>query len=221
MQGHGGILGRAGAAHAAKAIVADQDGRPQAPVDCPVRPASDGDAALVPPWHVVDVASPIDEGREGTKRLVPAPEAFLVGRMGEARDAFALVQCATGRLAAELPPDIGEILEQHPVRHFPEMRDRQAGCFEGGVPRTEATRHCAGAELPLFGVEVTRDPAVAACARHATQIGDQLRVRNVPAPEADLEMERGERHCSPLLSPSGSKRRIRSLLHSASRGLLP
>src|SRR5689334_18210943 len=114
MQRDGGVLGRAGAAHAAETVVADEDGRPQSPVD------SAGLPAFVDPGRFLlrrgctprPAASAADEGGESLKRLVPGAESPLVCRRGEARQPIPLDQLIGDRLSPELAPDLGKILEQ-------------------------------------------------------------------------------------------------------------
>src|SRR5476649_1742800 len=76
MEGHGGILRRAGAAHAAEAIVADQDRGAQAPVDVARRAGRCPGA----PGKSIAAAAFADEGFEGAQRAVPGAEAPLDSR---------------------------------------------------------------------------------------------------------------------------------------------
>ena len=180
MQGHGGILRRAGAAHAAEAVVADQHGGAQAPADLAARLGLRSGARR----ERIAVVSFAREYLEGAERLVLGPEAPLVGGAGELREAAALGELAADRLAAELAPDVGQVLEQHRVGHAPQLVHLQAGRSKRRVPRAEAARQRARAEGAVLGIERQGHALSSGRARHAAQVPDQFAVGDVAEPEA-------------------------------------
>lgn len=189
MQGHGGILSRAGAAHAAEAVVADQHGGPQAPADLAAGAGLRAGASR----KSFAAAALAREGFEGGERLVPGPEAALVGGAREFGEAAALGELAADRLAAEFAPDVGEVLEQHRVGHAPELVHFQARRRERCVPRAEAARERARAEGAVLGIERQGHAPPAGGARDAAQVPDQRVVGDVAVPEAH-EFYHGGRH---------------------------
>ena len=180
VQGHGGVFRRAGAAHAAEATIADQDRGAQAPADL----ARGAGRWLRPLGKIDATATLVHESLEGTQRAVPGAEAALVGGAGEPGEAAALGELAPGRLAAELAPHIGEVLQQHGVRHVPMLRHPEARRAQRCVPRAEAARQRARAESAVRGIELGRHTAPAGRARDAAQVPDQRAVGNVAVLEA-------------------------------------
>jgi hypothetical protein len=187
MQGHRGVLRRTGAAHAAKAIIADQDSGAQAPADVTRRPGY----GLGPPWKSVAPVALAGEDLEGAQCGVPRPEAPFIGRAGKLREAAALGELAPCRLPAELAPDVGEVLEQRGVGHLPELRHRQAGCAKCCIPRAEAACERARSEGAVLGIEDRGHAAPAGLARDTAQVPDQLAVGNVAVLEPHEFYHRG------------------------------
>src|SRR5476649_1486508 len=110
MQRHAGILARPRAAHPAEAIVADQHGGAQAPVDRPFAAARAGvTLSVFADRERASAPAAGDEAGEGAQALVPGAEPLLVGRERETR-AVGRGHLPPGRLASERAPDEAEVL---------------------------------------------------------------------------------------------------------------
>ena len=127
VQSDGRVFRRTGAAHAAEAVVADQDGGAQAPVQT-LRRAGRNNSAARSLGTRVDA---LGEIREGQQRLVPGTEALLIRAQGVTRQAMTLVEVAGRGLSSKCSPDVGDIGEQVGLGNVPEMIDREAGRREG------------------------------------------------------------------------------------------
>lgn len=188
MQGNGRILSRAGAAHVADAVVADQDGCAQTPADLARRPRLSLEVALCL-WllRLVLVLGIVLEGtREGEQRFVPASKPRLVGCGGIARYSLAFYEVSTDRLASQFAPDVREVLEQLCVRQAAIDVDAQAGGLEGGSPGAESVRDGAGRVFTVPAVEGEGQCAVIGM-RHPAHVGQQLVGGWAPVPQLDRE----------------------------------
>jgi len=186
MQSHGRILGRTGAAHAAGAVVPEQDGGAQAPADPPrpgLRPAPTRLLAGALPGRL----AAIDVGVEGLQGLVPGAEAPEVRGRRIARQSRLPDQLRAERLPAELAPDLGKVLEQIGLGDPVGLANRQAGGRQRPVPRAEAADQRLGGEAAMPVVDRGSGRKLAGLPGDAPQVLQQHLARRIPEMQSDVE----------------------------------
>jgi len=206
MQPHACVGRRAGAAHAAQAVVPDQNFGPQTKAGA--APRTPG---LWPDWEGDGAqSSRAGDGPERDESPAPRAEAVGVSEAREFGDAVVLGQLGKGRLATELLPHVGKVLHQLGRRHAPAAHRAEARGHDRRVPRPEAGNHRIPAEGAVTAIERAADQTADAEARDAAQIAQQCALGSVAVREVD-DFRRRSAH-APLSRADRAKRALRSLL---------